>query len=111
MRNTKVLAYETKDVNLICATVQQPQPQREWSKVGGTMPSKSRRTKSTLDSVVISNLQPSDSGTYNCTASSIAGSMSVTAKLEVYRKLSKLFIICLFFTFSVLYQIRLYIYF
>ena len=63
-----------------------PVPQREWTKVNGEMPEKSRYIETDDGKLIISKVQESDSGTYKCFTRNKAGEMSVLGKLMVYSK-------------------------
>ena len=86
MMTSKVKGYITSDVRLRCISLTELEPTRVWTKLGGTMPPKSR-IKEMSEYLVISKAQFSDSGVYKCSAATSAGSMSVTGEIILYGKL------------------------
>ena len=65
---SKILSMLSSTVNLNCSATGDPQPIISWRKEGGQLPvGRSQEINGTL---VITNIQQSDSGTYICTATS-----------------------------------------
>ena len=75
-------ANEGGRVTFYCSATGSPSPIVTWSKLGGIIPS-DRQQEPSPGSLRIINLQPSDDGTYVCTAQNFLGKITAHAFLRI----------------------------
>ena len=75
-------ANEGGRVTFYCSATGSPSPTVTWSKLGGIIPA-DRQQEPSPGSLRIINLQPSDDGTYVCTAQNFLGKITAHAFLRI----------------------------
>jgi hypothetical protein len=86
-----IVANASDDVRILCKPSGYPKPSIAWSMNGRLLPSSvySHVSIKDDDTLVIKNTQMSDSGTYSCTASNVAGSNSAQSVVDIQYHQSK----------------------
>ena len=77
-----ITAEESSDVTITCHVTGNPLPEITWSKTEGSLPAS--RSVISRGNLTILNVNTNDSGSYVCTATSIAGSSSSPVQIQIY---------------------------
>ncbi|KAK9515159.1 hypothetical protein VZT92_025826 [Zoarces viviparus] len=78
-------AHEGDNLRLYCRATGVPTPKLTWLKNGGQIPPQARMDRTDIGTLLIPNIQMSDSGTYMCVGSNSIGSNSAPIKVSVLR--------------------------
>ncbi|XP_075954009.1 basement membrane-specific heparan sulfate proteoglycan core protein [Anarhichas minor] len=78
-------AHEGDNLRLYCRATGVPTPKLTWLKNGGQIPPQARMDRTDIGTLIIPNIQMSDSGTYMCVGSNNIGSNSAPIKVTVLK--------------------------
>ncbi|XP_054464444.1 basement membrane-specific heparan sulfate proteoglycan core protein isoform X3 [Anoplopoma fimbria] len=78
-------AHEGDNMRLYCRATGVPTPKLTWLKNGGQIPPQARMDRTDIGTLLIPNIQMSDSGTYMCVGSNSIGSNSAPIKVSVLK--------------------------
>uniref|UniRef100_A0A8C2WMQ1 Heparan sulfate proteoglycan 2 n=1 Tax=Cyclopterus lumpus TaxID=8103 RepID=A0A8C2WMQ1_CYCLU len=78
-------AHEGDNLRLYCRATGVPTPKLTWLKNGGQIPPQARMDRTDIGTLLIPNVQMSDSGTYMCVGSNSIGSNSAPIKVSVLK--------------------------
>uniref|UniRef100_A0A8C9YF87 Heparan sulfate proteoglycan 2 n=1 Tax=Sander lucioperca TaxID=283035 RepID=A0A8C9YF87_SANLU len=81
----RIEAHEGDNVRLYCRATGVPTPKLTWLKNGGQIPPQARMDRTDIGTLLIPNIQMSDSGTYMCVGSNSIGSNSAPIKVSVIK--------------------------